>query len=112
MTLVRYDGPGRRLEAFGKTLELGTVETFTDAEAQSLRAQPHIHVTLLQEEPLHDQQPPSPHASRQRWADHASSLGIAVTDGMTRADIIAAVQAEPEADRGEGQQDVNPEKEE
>lgn len=48
MPRLRYDGPGRRLEAFGKTLLVGESDDFSNAEARSLAAQPHIHLTRVQ----------------------------------------------------------------
>lgn len=34
-----------------------------------------------------------PGSSRRAWEDHAASLGVTVTDDMTRKDIIAAVES-------------------
>jgi len=47
MKVVRYDGPGRSLHAFGKTLDRGGIDEFDDAEVASLLAQPAIHITVL-----------------------------------------------------------------
>jgi hypothetical protein len=49
-------------------------------------------------EPVEAGSPPPPKAgrgsSRQAWADHASTVGVEVSEDMSRDDIIAAVEGE------------------
>jgi len=52
---IRYDGPGRRLYAFGKTLDRGADDEFDAAEVASLLAQPAIHITVLDDDPVEDE---------------------------------------------------------
>jgi hypothetical protein len=111
MTLVRYDGPGRRLVAFGKTIDRGEADEFTEQELRSLQAQPHIHIAVLPTQPAQTASRPSEKGSRRQWAAYAAEQGVEVTDDMTRDQIIAALDGgtaassgdgEPEAETGEG----------
>lgn len=120
---VRYDGPGHRLIAFGKTVLRGAEENFTESETRSLLAQPNIHITL---DPAavaalaSEAERPSRKGSRRQWASFAAKHLISVTDDMTRDQIIAAVErggtttddesSEPEADLGAGRT-INPDQE-
>lgn len=110
MVIVTYNGPGARLLAFGKTLLRGQSDEFTEAEAASLEAQPAINVAVTA-----SPRPPAS-AGRVRWVTYAESVGVAVTEEMSRNEIIAVVDkpdsteaaepvAEPEADPGEGHHD-------
>ena len=46
MPLIRYDGPGRVLHAFGRILQRGQEDEFTEQETRQLLAQTTIHVTV------------------------------------------------------------------
>lgn len=92
---VRYDGPGHILRAFGKTLERGANADFSESEVRSLQAQRHINITV---DPAAlarlaaEAERPSRNGSRRQWAAFAARHKISVTDGMTRDQIIAAVE--------------------
>lgn len=92
---VHYDGPGHVLHAFGKTLERGAQADFTESEVRSLQAQRHINITV---DPAAlarlaaEADRPSRHGSRRQWATFAARHQIRVTEGMTRDQIIAAVE--------------------
>jgi hypothetical protein len=109
---LRYDGPGHRLLAYGKTLRRGEEATFTDVEARALLKQRHLRFSpdpVAAAKAQADIERPSAFGSRRQWAAYAEKHGVNVSTGMTRDDIIAAVDApppgdgEPEAHQGEGQ---------
>ena len=106
MPKITYRGPGHRLVAFGQTLRRGESGDFSEQEARSLFSQPNLQLE-------HEREPvprPTSRGSRSQWAAHAESLGVPITNAMSRAEIIAAVDAspsgdgEPEAGNGEGHQ--------
>jgi hypothetical protein len=75
------------LLAFGQTVLRGESANFSAQEARSLFAQPHLQ---FEQEPLDR---PGSRAKRDRWADYAESIGVPVTNAMSRAEIVAAVDA-------------------
>lgn len=118
MPYLTYEGPGHRLLAFGKELLRGDAAEFTDQEARSLAAQPHLRLSASPAPAAIAPDRPSRNGSRHQWADYADTLGVAVTDEMSRDDIAAATElhaappggGEPEAQQGEGH-DLNDQKE-
>jgi len=116
MARIKYLGPGDRLIAFGRTLSRGDEAEFDENETRSLRGQAYLEIAvdgkiLPPLPPLAlDVSRPSVYGSRRQWAAYAEKQGVAVSDGMTREEIIGAVDAtdvdeqpQPEADTGEGQ---------
>lgn len=87
MPRLTFRGPGHRLVAFGQTVLRGESAEFTAAETRSLFAQPHLQ---LEHEPIDR---PGPRGSRERWAAYAESVGVPVTNAMSRAEIVSAVDA-------------------
>lgn len=112
---VIFRGPGHRLLAFGQTVMRGERATFTDQEVRSLLSQPRINLDLGKVRPTIEPDRPSANASRRQWVGYAAQFGVVATDGMSRAEIIAAVDAErnggdppePEADLGEGHNETH-----
>ena len=116
MSRIRYDGPGDVLHAFGRTLNRGDEAEFDKKQTRALRGQAYLEIAvdgkiLPPLPPLAlDVSRPSVYGSRRQWAAYAGKQGVAVSDGMTREEIIAAVDAEdadeqpqPEAGNDEGQ---------
>ena len=98
MSRIRYDGPGRVLEAFGRTLNRGEEAEFSKSETRSLLSQPHIRIAVdgkilapLDPPPPADVTRPSVHGSRRQWAAYAAKQGVTVIDEMTRDEIVAVI---------------------
>lgn len=114
MPHLRFEGPSGARKAvahvFGRVLERGESAMFTEQEARSLAAQPHLGMVEVSAPAPISKDRPSAHGSRRQWAAYAAEKGVEVADGMTRDQIVAAIDgeqeapdgAEPEADTGEG----------
>jgi hypothetical protein len=124
MPRIRFDGPGHVLHAFGRTVLLGQEAEFGKKQTRVLRGQAYLQIAvdgriLPPLPPLTlDVSRPSVYGSRRQWVDYAGKQGVAVSDGMTREEIVAAVDAtdvdeqpQPEAGSGEGQP-IHPDKKE
>lgn len=95
MPRLTFQGPGHLLVAFGRTIARGVPADFTDSEARSLAAQPRIRMAYASADTgiPDDVERPSAHGSRRQWAAFAAKRDVAVTERMTRDDIVAAVDS-------------------